>query len=101
MYMYIYIYMLNICIYIYMLNICIYIYICVLYKLISLFFYLHINKHMSTDSSVHGQVPQGSGNELWLSARQRAVEMLHGHWATVKTWLAGSHLGEWSSIPII
>lgn len=24
------------------------------------------------------EVPQGSGNELWLSARQRAVEMLHG-----------------------
>lgn len=27
------------------------------------------------------QVPQGSGNDLWLGARQRAVEMLHGHWA--------------------
>ena len=65
----------------YVCMVCIYVYMLYIYY-IHLFFNLHINKHMYTDSSVHGQVPQGSGNELWLSARQRAVEMLHGHWAT-------------------
>jgi 3-deoxy-D-arabino-heptulosonate 7-phosphate (DAHP) synthase class II len=68
-------------VHIYMYYIHLFIYLCI-YLFIYWFIYLHINKHMYTDSSVHGQVPQGSGNELWLSARQRAVEMLHGHWAT-------------------